>query len=96
MYSPVLVSTRTRSPTLTNSGTWTTLPVCSSADLRAPGRTVALHAGLGGDAHSQLDRRRDLDPDDLALVQGDLSDRLLDEVAGGVAELGRGSTWSWS
>ena len=37
----------------------------------------------------QLDRRRDLDADDLALVLGDLGDGLLDEVVGGVAERDR-------
>ena len=68
-----------------NSGTLTSLPGLERGRLGAPARPVALEPRLGH-RDRQLDRRRDLDADDLAVVERDLGDHLLDEVVLGVAE----------
>ena len=90
MYSPVRVSTLIASPGPTKSGTWTTYPVSSVADLRSTRDAVALQPRLGlGDR--ELDRRGELHADDL-VVEGDehCLARLLQEV-GRLSQVKHGS-----
>ena len=85
MYSPLRVSTLTRSPGLTNSGTWMTRPVSSVAGLRAPDTRSPCTPGSVSAMVSSTDGG-DLDLHDLALEDGQVGGHLLDQVVGGVAE----------
>ena len=81
------VSTLTRSPGFTNSGTCTTMPVSSVAGLRAPDTRSPWMPGSVSVIVSSTDGG-ELDADDLVLVHREHGVRRLDEVVGGVAERG--------
>src|SRR5918993_1449108 len=77
-YSLERVSTRTRSPTFTNSGTCTTTPVSSVAGF------VPLEAGIGI-RDFQVHVRGRLDAHDLPVRSEHVNRAALDHVAGGLA-----------
>ena len=75
----------TRSPGSMNSGTWIDEARLEGGGLARARHPVALDARLGlGDR--ELDRRGEVDADDLVAEHQQHRGRLLDEVVGGVAE----------
>ena len=94
-YSPERVSTFTRSPTFTNSGTCTTSPVSSVAGLRAPETRSPWMPGSVS-VTVELDRGREVDADDLVLVHRQDGGVAFLQVVDGVADRALAATCSWS